>query len=101
MAAAHRKNFNTGKLPYLGLSKYTSADMIERHENPFHIQPNTEKMLVMRELEREIRELNKFEKDTLKVHEKPIATRQDRTGYLREVANIVASKPKKTEQQKR
>jgi hypothetical protein len=55
----------------------------------------------MRELEREIRELNKFEKDTLKVHEKPIATRQDRTGYLREVANIVASKPKKTEQQKR
>ena len=51
----------------------------------------------MRELEREIKELNKFEKDTLKVHEKPIATRQDRTGYLRDVASIPASKPKKTE----
>ena len=32
-------------------------------------------MLVMRELEREIKELNKFEKNTLKVYEKPIATR--------------------------
>ena len=75
VAAAHRKNFNTGKLPYLGLSKYTSADMIEKHENPFHVQPNTEKMLVMRELEREIRELNKFEKEKLKVYEKSIANR--------------------------
>ena len=58
-------------------------------------------MLVMRELEREIKELNKFEKNTLKVYEKPIATRQDRTGYLRDVAKIPASKPKKTEAQKR
>ena len=40
-------------------------------------------MLVMRELEREYRDLNKFEKDNLKVYEKPIATRQDRTGALR------------------
>ena len=45
-------------------------------------------MLVMRELEREIRQLNKFEKDTLKVHEKPIATRIDRTGYIKEVYNM-------------
>jgi hypothetical protein len=74
VAAAHRKNFNTGKLPYLGLSKHTS-DSLQQHENPFHIQSNTEKILVMRELEREYRELNKYEKDTLKVHEKPIATR--------------------------
>jgi hypothetical protein len=29
----------------------------------------------MRELEREIKELNKFEKDGLRVHEKMIATR--------------------------
>ena len=57
-------------------------------------------MLVMRELEREIRQLNKFEKDTLKVHEKPIATRIDRTGYIKEVYNIAASKPKKTDAQK-
>jgi hypothetical protein len=28
VAAAHRKNPNTGKLPYLGLSKYTAADLI-------------------------------------------------------------------------
>ena len=45
--------------------------------------------------------MNKKEKITVKVHEKQIATRQDRTGYLREVASIAASKPKKTEQQKR
>ena len=29
-------------------------------------------MLVVRELEREVRDLNKFEKDALKVHEKNI-----------------------------
>ena len=55
----------------------------------------------MRELEREIKELNKFEKDGLKVYEKPIATRQDRTGFLRNVQNIAATKPKKTDAQKR
>jgi hypothetical protein len=32
----------------------------------------TEKMLVVRELEREVRDLNKFEKDALKVHQKTI-----------------------------
>lgn len=75
MAAAHRKNFNTGKLPALGLSKYKSDDLIENFENPFHVHPITEKMLVMKELEREVRQLNKGDKFSLKVYEKPIATR--------------------------
>ena len=101
VTAAHRNNYDTGKLPYLGLSKYTADDLQQDKSNPYSIQPNTEKMLVMRELEREIRQLNKFEKDTLKVHEKPIATRIDRTGYIKEVQNIAASKPKKTDAQKR
>lgn len=75
VAAAHRKDYNTGKLPSLGLSKYKATDFQDNTRNPFFIQPNTEKMLVMRELEREYRDLNKFEKDNLKVYEKPIATR--------------------------
>ena len=60
VAAAHRKDYNTGKLPSLGLSKYQANDFSDDTRNPFTVQPNTEKMLVMRELEREFRDLNKY-----------------------------------------
>lgn len=52
-------------------------------------------MLVMRELEREFRDLNKYQKDTLKVNEKQIQTRVDRTGALRRIKEIPESKPEK------
>jgi hypothetical protein len=42
-------------------------------------------MLVMRELEREFRDLNKYQKDELKVHEKMISTRVDRAGAFRRI----------------
>jgi hypothetical protein len=32
------------------------------------VQPVTEKMMVVRELEREVKDLNRFEKDGLRVH---------------------------------
>lgn len=60
VAAAHRKDYGTGKLPSLGLSKYVGSDFEDDTRNPFTVQPNTEKMLVMRELEREFRDLNKY-----------------------------------------
>lgn len=94
MSAANRKNYETGKLPYLGLSRYKTDDLIKSNLNPYSVQPNTEKMLVLRELEREVKELNKFEKDTLKVYEKPIATRIDRTGKLKELAEVAANSKK-------
>jgi len=92
VAAAHRKDYGTGKLPSLGLSKYVGSDFEDDTRNPFTVQPTTEKMLVMRELEREYRDLNKYQKDTLKVHEKMIQTRVDRTGSLRRITEIAPKK---------
>ena len=66
------RNANLGRLPTLGLPRYKAEDFGTDFRNPFFIQPNTEKMLVVRELEREFRDINRFEKDTLKVFEKAI-----------------------------
>jgi hypothetical protein len=45
-------------------------------------------MMVVRELEREVKDLNRFEKDGLRVYQKNIATRQDRSGAIHDVATI-------------
>lgn len=47
-----------------------AEDFGDDSRNPYHVQPNTEKMLVVRELEREFKDLNKFEKDALRIYEK-------------------------------
>jgi hypothetical protein len=80
-----------GRLPTLGLNKYTSDNFRDDTKNPFYVQKNTETMLVVRELEREFKDLNKFEKDNLKVFQKSISTRQDRAGAIREVSKIPPS----------
>ena len=59
VAAAYRQE-TEGKLQSLGLSKYRAEDFADDTRNPFTVQPNTEKMLIMRELEREYRDLNKY-----------------------------------------
>ena len=59
----------------------------------YRLQPTTEKMLVARELEREFKDLNKYEKDNLRVWQKGISTRIDRSGTIRVVNAIPASKP--------
>lgn len=64
-----------GRLPTLGLNKYTSDHFRDDTKNPFYVQKNTETMLVVRELEREFKDLNKFEQEALKVYEKGIQTR--------------------------
>lgn len=65
---ARTSSHQLGRLPTLGLSKYQAGDFGDETRNPFYVQPLTEKMLVVRELEREVKDLNKFEKDALKVH---------------------------------
>lgn len=65
---AKTSSHQLGRLPTLGLSKYQADDFGDETRNPFYVQPLTEKMLVVRELEREVKDLNKFEKDALKVH---------------------------------
>jgi hypothetical protein len=77
-----------GRLPTLGLNKYTSNDFNDDTKNPFFVQKNTETMLVVRELEREFKDLNKFEKDNLGVFQKGTSTRQDRAGAIREINKI-------------
>jgi hypothetical protein len=37
VAAAHRKDYNTGKLPSLGLSKYQANDFADDTRNPFTV----------------------------------------------------------------
>ena len=46
-----------------------------------------------RELEREFKDLNKYEKDNLRVWQKGISTRIDRSGTIRVVNAIPASRP--------
>ena len=77
-----------GKLPSLGLSRYVASDFRDETRNPFTVQTLTEKMLVMRELEREYGELNKYHNDGKLIHEKPIQTRVDRCGALRRIKEI-------------
>ena len=97
---AHRKDYGVGKLPSLGLSKYVAHDFEDDTRNPFKVQSNTEKMLVMRELEREYGELNKHHKDTLAVYEKQIETRVDRAGALRRIDEIPPAKRDKAKKRK-
>ena len=85
-------NQNLGRLPTLGLNTLKAEDFGDDSRNPFYVQPNTEKMLVVRELEREFKDLNKFEKDALRIFDKQISTRLDRCGAIREVGAIPASK---------
>jgi hypothetical protein len=59
-----------GQLPTLGLSRYKHTDIKNDNRNPFKVQRETEKLLVVREREREFKGFNKMEKDGLRVFEK-------------------------------
>ena len=50
-------------------------------------------MLVARELEREFKDLNKYEKEGLSIWEKGISTRIDRAGTIRVINAVPALKP--------
>ena len=59
----------------------------------YRVHKQTEHLLVARELEREFKDLNKFEKDNLRIWEKGISTRVDRVGTIRVIDNIPALRP--------
>jgi hypothetical protein len=61
--------------------------------NLFKIQSNTEKLFIARELEREFKDINKYEKDNLKVWEKQISTHVNRAGTIRTINGIPALRP--------
>ena len=46
----------------------------------------------MRELEREFKDLNRFEKEGLQIHQKGVASKPDRFGSIRDVKGIHQSK---------
>lgn len=85
-------NTNLGRLPTLGLGKIRAEDFADDTANPFSIQNNTEKLLVMRELEREFKDLNRFETETQKIFQKGVSSKPDRTGSIRDVQGIHSSK---------
>ena len=54
---------NLGRLPTLGLNQIKLEEFHDEDNNMFRIHKKTEHLLVARELEREFKDLNKFEKD--------------------------------------
>ena len=82
-----------GRLPTLGLNQIKLEEFQDDDNNLFRVHKKTEHLLVARELEREFKDLNKFEKDNLRIWEKGISTRIDRPGTIRVINNIPAFKP--------
>ena len=86
-------NTNLGRLPTLGLNQIKLEEFHDEDNNMFRVHKKTEHLLVARELEREFKDLNKFEKDNLHIWEKGISTRIDRPGTIRVINSIPAFRP--------
>ena len=94
-------NTPLGRLPTLGLNQIKLEDFVENGQddnNMFRLHKKTEHLLVARELEREFKDLNKFDKTSLRVWEKGTSTRVDRPGTIRVVNEIPALKPTELQQ---
>ena len=85
-------NTNLGRLPTLGLNQIKLEEFHDDDNNMFRVHKKTEHLLVARELEREFKDLNKFEKGNLHIWEKGISTRIDRPGTIRVINSIPALK---------
>ena len=85
-------NTALGRVPTLGLGKIQLEEFHD-DDNMYRVHKQTEHLLVARELEREFKDLNKFEKDNLRIWEKGISTRVDRVGTIRVIDNIPALRP--------
>ena len=93
-------NTALGRLPTLGLNQIKLEEFHDDDNNMFRVHKKTEHLLVARELEREFKDLNKFEKDNLRIWEKGISTRIDRPGTIRVINNIPALKPENDKKNK-
>ena len=81
-------NSQLGRLPTLGLNAIRLEEFDTQDINLFRVQQTTEKLLVAREIEREFKDLGRYEKQNKRVHEKGISTRIDRAGTIRVVNAI-------------
>lgn len=88
-------NTALGRLPTLGLNQIKLDEFTDDENNMFKVHEKTEHLLVARELEREFKDLNKFEKDNLRIWEKGTSTRIDRKGNIKIINSIPALKPEK------
>ena len=77
-----------GMLPTLGLNKYKNVDLQPVKSNPYRVEATTEKLLVVKEREREFRGFNRMEKDAKRVFEKEMSSRPNRQGVIREIRHI-------------
>ena len=80
-------NTALGRVPTLGLNQI-KLEEFQDDDNMYRVHKKTEHLLVARELEREFKDLNKFEKDNLRIWEKGISTRINRPGTIRVINNI-------------
>ena len=79
-------------LPTLGLQKYSNVDLSVSFVNPYKLHKQTEKLLVMRERERDQILFNKRRQDKKTIFEKgTLNDRPDRTGVIRTIKNIEES----------
>ena len=62
------QGYPMGLLPTLGLTKFREQDLTVDDKNPFRVHTNTEKLLIVRERQREFKDFNKLEKEGLRVH---------------------------------
>ena len=83
---------NLGRLPTLGLNqlRLDEFETVAESMNLFKVHNNTEKLFIQRELEREFKDINRFDKLQLKVHEKSKATSSNRAGTIRMINDIPA-----------
>ena len=93
-------NAALGRLPTLGLGKINLDQVQQDDNNKFNVMKDTEKLLVARELDRELKDLKKYEKDNLRIWEKQISTRIDRAGTIRQINSIPASLNKDNDKRK-
>lgn len=63
-------NAALGRLPTLGLGTIKLEEVGQDDYNKFNYMRDTEKLLVARELDRELKDLRKYEKDNLKIWDK-------------------------------
>lgn len=63
-------NGNLGRLPTLGLNqiKLEEFESVADNMNLFKVHNDTEKLFIQRELEREFKDIQRFEKMNLRVH---------------------------------
>lgn len=63
-------NAALGRLPTLGLGEIKLEEIGQDECNKFHYHQNTQELLVAREIDRELKDLRKYEKDNLRIWDK-------------------------------